>query len=315
MPAQVWSVSSLGNTLGTPMLSERIRFSAYGRMRFGQFVKIESKFGPNRTDTMFFKKVGKVSQKGRVHAEGEPIQEAALTFFSDSVVVVEISNSISFTDRVEELAKLSIRAAIIQRLRDDAADVLDNTYAAKFQASDVVYTPTGAVQAPTFTVSTTGSAGASAPRNTTIDDVKNIADLLKATYKAPAYDAEGRYVWLGGSQSLRGIKDSRDAMDFAKHGQPERFFYGEAGMNYGVRFVEENNILSNSLGSAGNLGEAIVFGDDPVIEIIAKPLQLQAKVGVWERERGIRYVVWLGVARTWSFSQDSQVRSLHVSST
>jgi N4-gp56 family major capsid protein len=293
MPAQVWSISGLGGTLGTPMLSERIRFSAYGRMRFAQFVNIEAKFGPNRTDRLDYKKAGKVSVAGRVHAEGEPIQEATITFFSDSVFIAEISNSVSFTDRVEELAKLSIRSAIIQRLKDDAAATLDTIYAGQFQGCDIVYVPTGSVPAPTYTVTTNAAAGASATRNFQADDVKNLIDLMKSTYKAPAYDNDGRFVFVGGTQAMRGLKDSRDIIDAQLRGAPERLFYGEVGEFYSCRFCEENNVLGSNLGTNANLGEGIMFGEDPVIEIVAKPLQLQAKVGIWERERGIRYVVWM----------------------
>lgn len=312
MPAQVWSVAGLGGTLGTPMLSERMRFSSYGRMRFAQFVNIEAKFGPNKTDRLDYKKVSKVSVAGRVHSEGEPIQEATITFFSDSVFVAEISNSISFTDRAEELAKLSIRSAVIQRLRDDAAATLDTIYAAQFQGADAVYVPTGAVQSPTFTLTTNATAGAAATRNLQGDDVKNIMDALKSTFKSPSYDAEGRFVMINGTQAMRGLKDSRDIIDAQKYGAPMRLFYGEVGEYYGMRFCEENNVLGSNLGSAANLGEGIAFGEDPVIEIVAKPLQLQAKVGIWERERGIRYVVWMGAKRTWFFTQDSQVRVLRV---
>lgn len=315
MPSQVWAIAGLGGTLGTPMLSERLRFSAYGRMRFAQFVTIEARFGPNKTDQIQFKKSGKVSLRGRVHSELEPVQEAALTFYSDTITIQEITNSVTFSDRVEELAKLSIRAAAIQRLKDDACDVLDITYGATFTGADVVYVPTGSVSAPSYTVTTNGSAGASATRNLQGDDVKNLADLMKSTYKAPSYDAEGRYVMIIGTQAKRGFSDSRDIIEAAHYGEPARLFRGEIGEYYGVRFCEENNVLGSNLGGSANLGEGIMIGNDPVTEIIAKPLQLQANVGAWERHRGIRYLVWLGVKRTWAYTQESQVRIIHIYST
>lgn len=313
MPGQVWATNSLGGHLTAPILSEKVRLAAIPKMRFRQFTRLEGQFGPNLGDTLQYKKAGNVATRGRIHSETETIQETQITIYSASITVNEYSNSIPYTDRVEQLARLSITDIIVQKLKDDMADVLDRAVHNVFNGADVVYVPTGSLSAPTRTITTNGTAGATSSRQILLFDIKEIADQLKATYLTPFYDANDNYMAVASTQFMRGLKDDREVVEIQKYGDPERLFRGEVGRIYGVRFCEETNVLSNSL--AGGAGEAIFFGDDPVIEIVAKAEQIQAKIaGDFGRDQALRWVFWGGFARTWAFSEASQVRILRVTS-
>jgi len=78
-----------------------------------------------------------------------------------------------------------------------------------------------------------------------------------------------------------------------KYGDPERLFSGEVGRYYGVRFIEENNYLVNTIGT--NRGEAVIFGADAVMEGVTVPEEVRAKVPTdYGRSRGIAWYALLG---------------------
>jgi len=310
---QIWATNSLGGFLTAPILSDKVRLQAIPKMRFRQFTRLEGQFGPNLGDTLQWKKASNLATQGRIISETEIVPETQITIFSDSIVVQEFSNSVPYTDRVEQLARLSITDIIVQKLKDDMANTLDRAVNTQFALADSVYTPTGSYQNPTSTFATNGTPGATATRPNLLFDVKEIVDKLKSTFFTPFYDANDNYIAIASTVFLRGLKDDRETIELQKFGDPERLFRGECGRVYGCRFTEESNVLSNSL--AGGSGEAYFFGDDPCIEIVAKPEQIQAKVaGDFGRDQALRWVFWGAFAKTWSFSQQSQVRILRVNS-
>ena len=52
--------------------------------------------------------------------------------------------------------------------------------------------------------------------------------------------------------------------DFLKH--KVYLINGEIGQYFGMRMIEENNVLSNTIGGSAHNGEAIVCGFEPVHE-------------------------------------------------
>jgi hypothetical protein len=94
---------------------------------------------------------------------------------------------------------------------------------------------------------------------------------------------------------------------------PSRLFSGETGRYYGTRFTEETNSLNGNL--AGGAGEAVFFGQDPVVEIAVYPEEIQAKIGEDFGRNGALRWVWVGgFRRTWSFQTEGDARALWVTS-
>jgi hypothetical protein len=92
-------------------------------------------------------------------------------------------------------------------------------------------------------------------------------------------------------------------------------FRGEVGMFYTVRIVEETNVLSNSVGTSAGHGEAVIFGDDAVKEVVAIPEELREKIPTdYGRSQGLAWYAILGFQIIWNFATDAEQHIVHVTS-
>lgn len=309
MPGQVWITPSLGGFMTAPELSRNMRYQAQPLMVARQFVRPEVDFGQNNGDLLLFEKVSNVATQGRVIAETEAVPETNITLFQDQMVAQELTNSIPYTWTLEILAKLDVNSMIIESLKNDMAKVLDRYCGQQFQQTDLTYIPVGTETNRQFVFNTNGTTTA-ATRNVGAYDVKNIRDKMIGTYFIPNYDGKN-YVSINTTTFQRGLKDDTEWIDAAKFGDPDRLFSGEVGEYYGIRNVLETNFLNGNM--AGGLGEGVVFGWDPVIEIAVYPEEIQAKISTdYGRNRGLRWV-WIGAFKiTWHFSIEGDARIVHV---
>ena len=309
MAGQQWAVGARGGFLTNIKLSKKLREVAQPMMRFRGLVRPEMEFGKNVGDTLQFDKVCNVATEGRVISETETVPETNFTISKDTIVAKEYSNSVPFTWQVELFADLDIRSTIINALKNDMAKVLDKAAGQQFVATDLKYAPTGTETAKTSTITTNGTKSA-ATRNISVWDLKNIADEMRSTYKMPFYTTND-FMSVASTGALRGIKDDSEFVEATKYGDPDKLFSGECTRFYGVRFVEESNFLTSN--GTGGLGEAVFFGEDPVVEIAVYPEEVQSKIGVdFGRDRAIRWV-WVGGFKiTWDFSTDGDARIFHL---
>lgn len=310
MPGLEWAVSDLGGTLTSETLSRNLRVAAQPKMRFRQLCKPEMAFGAHNGDQLTFKKMGNIDTEGRKIGEKEKVPVSQMHFSSATVSIDEYSNSIDYTWTLSLLAKMSVEDSIIITLMNDMAKVLDKAAAAPFRAADIVYVPTGTPGAPSRTLTTNGTAGATATRGIRGWDVKNIVDLMRATYNMPAFDGN-KYLCVATSTFLRNLKDDSEWVEASKYGQPDKLFSGEVGSYYGTRFIEENNALDPNL--PGGSGEAIFIAWDAVMEVTAYAEEIQAKVSLeYGRDRGLRWV-WLGgFSKIWNHTTDGESRLVRV---
>lgn len=140
--------------------------------------------------------------------------------------------------------------------------------------------------------------------------LKECVDKLKKLNVAP-YDGEN-YVLIGSVNALRGLKNHSDWTEAAKYGDPERLFSGEVGRIERVRCIEENNYLSNARGES-TYGEGIMFGDQAVMEAVALPEEIRAKIpDDYGRSMGIAWYGILGFAKIWDYTGDSECHIIHI---
>ena len=294
----------------SPKLSRDVRVVSQPRMRFRQLCRPEPGMGPHMGDTYKFTKISNLANGGQMIGEFDDVPVDSLSISYDELTVNEYTNSLEYTWYSSMFSELSVEHAWIMALMNDAVKTLDRAAAAAFRSADLVYTPTGSSSSKSFSLSTTGTAGATSTRNISAWDVKNIVDRMRATYNMPAYTGDD-YLCVATSTFLRGLKDDSEWVEAAKYGDPERLFSGEVGRYYGVRFIEENNVMNGNL--AGGLGEAVFIAYDPVIEIEIYPLEIQAKIAEsYGRFRGLRWVNIVGWRKTWDFADEGEARLLLV---
>lgn len=316
MAGQQWQVSADGGYLANPELSKEIRHVAQPLMLFRQFVRPDSAVGKNKGDTFDYDRVSNVATAGGALTEGVNIPETKVTISKSQLTIAEYGNSVPYTGKLEALSKFSPSNLVTVALKNDQAKVLDRAAAAKFTGCKIKYTPTGTSGSPTGTFDTDGAVSTAATRNCAVYDVEEIRDYLKSTVHAPLYDGQN-YVGIGSTGFVRAIQ--RDRTEFqtaAQYGDPERLFSSEVGRIRNVRFVEETNVLANSLGTTPYKGEAVIFGEDPVVEGIAIAEEIRAKVpGDYGRDKGVAWYFLGGWKEVWDTANDGEARIIHITST
>jgi N4-gp56 family major capsid protein len=309
---QNWTTSADGGFLSNPVLSKQLRMVAAPQCKFRQFVRPVPDFGKQKGDTVPFDKVGKVLTSGSTLSELVPIPKTKIPIYRDTLVVTEYGNSVDYTGKLEALSEFDPNNIIQQALRDDMATVLDIAAATQFRTTDIIYTPSGTSAAPTGTWAYDGTCITAATRNGQVADIKNIIDKMM-TLNVPAYDGED-YMCVASIQWLRGIMDDPEWQDAMHYGDPTRIFSGEVGRMYKCRFVRETNTLSNAM--TANCGEAIFFGADPVVEGIAVPEEIRAKIPTdYGRDKGVAWYSILGFKLTWDYSVEGETHVVRVFST
>jgi N4-gp56 family major capsid protein len=310
MAGQEWSTSALGGTLTSETLSRKARFKAQKKCRFRQLVRVELEFGAHNGDYISLRKFGDLQDAGKKVGEKEKVPETQFLITSGQVQVGEYTNSVPYTQRLSLFAKLSIEDATMVNLTNDMVKTLDHAAAEPFRDADIIYTPTGNTTNKDRALATNGTPADTATRNISAWDIRNIVDDMRSVYNIPAYDGND-YLCVASSVALRGLKEDSDWVEAAKYGDPEKLFSGEVGRYYGCRFIEENNSLTHSM--AGGLGEMIFMGWDPVVEIVAYPEEIQAKIGSdYGRDRAIRWVYFGGWGKTWDYAADGEARMVRV---
>jgi len=315
MPQQKWSVSADGGFLANPRISEKLRYASQPLMKFRQFVRPEPGFGKKKGDTLLFDRISNVAAAGRIISELEKMPETNVSISQGSLVIDEYGNSIPWTGKLEDLAEFDVENIWLRTLRDDAAKTLDGAVGDEFQTAQVKYTPTGTDALPTSVFDTDGTVSTAALRHIQAFDVKEIVDQMKSVYFVPFYDGEN-YMAIVSVKFGRKLKDDPDWEDAAKYGDPERLFSGEIGRYYGVRFVEETNVLANLMGGSAFNGEAIFLGQDPVIEGIVVPLEMRAKIPTdYGRDKGLAWYFMGGWQVTYASALAGEIKMVHVTST
>ena len=218
-------------------------------------------------------------------------------------------NAIPYTLKAQTLADVQVPDIVKTVLRNDMAKVLDSAASIEFKTADykaiVVNTATTAFDSDgTITGST--SSGSMSDKN-----VRDVIDRMK-TLNMPRYDGNN-YVSIASTNAIRGLYDFFEAKISQTTAKP--LYNGEIGQYYGCRFIEETNILKNTLGSGAIDGEAVFFGDDAVREAIVVPEDIRIDLPKdFGRDQAIAWYYLGGFKIAWDHSTDGESRIIHLTS-
>lgn len=307
MGQQIWATNSLGGFLSNDTLSAKIRHAAQPMMKFRQFTDPASAMGQSKGQLFLFDKISNVQTQGGTLTETSPIPKTNFTITQGSLTLREYGNSVPYTNFAQLLAESDLPSHIEQALMDDMAKVLDSAAATEFQASDYKATITNT---STTTFGSAGVALETAGANMSDVNVRDIVDQMKIL-NIPKWDGVN-YIAVCSTKALRGVYDFFEAKSV--NTTMENAMMGEVGRYYMTRFVEETNVLSNSIGSGSQYGEAVFFGQDAVKEAIALPEELRIDANDFGRDKGIAWLSVIGFSKIWDFSTDGETRIIHVTS-
>lgn len=313
---QSWQPDSSGGFLASKELSAKVRHASQPMMKFRQMTRKEPGFGMHKGSTYLFDRISNVNTQGGPIAELSQMPETDYVVSQGQLIVTEYGNSVPWTGKLEALAKLDVEDITVKALKNDMAKTLDQAAATEFQAAPLSYIPTGTDVAPTFSLETTVVTAAT--RNIQSFDVRRIVDTMKKPYLVPKFDGEN-YICICSVGFAAKIKEDTAAagwVEAAKYGDPDRLFAGEIGRYYGCRFIEESNVLSDTLGTTAFAGEAVFFGEDPVVEGVAVPEELRAKIPTdFGRDKGLAWYYLGGFKRTYETAVPGELKMIRVWST
>ena len=309
MSQQIWATSALGGYLSNNVLSKQIRHATQPLMKFRQFVTPEGAIGKNRGDKVFFNKISNISTAGGTLTETSTIPKSNYTIVQSTLTVNEYGNAVPWTQKAQVLADIQVPDLVKTVLRNDMAKVLDSAAAAEFKTSvcKATFVTTASTTFHSATSGTCGSAGASMSDK----NVRDVIDKMK-TLNIPRYDGNN-YVCLASTVSIRGLYDFFEAKAIQTTMKP--LYNGEIGQYYGCRFIEETNILKNTIGTGSVYGEAIFFGGDAVREGIVVPEDIRIDLPKdFGRDQAIAWYYLGGFKIAWDYSNDGETRIIHCTS-
>ena len=158
---QVWAVNSLGGFLAEENLSNELRMGVQAISKFRQFADVKDAFGKVKKtgDVFHWDTMPMLTRANRVLTETQTIPQGQATYLQGTLTMSERGFSVPYTEKLESLASLAVRAPLMKVLKYDAAVDIDCVVHAEFNKTPlrVVSTSSGDTA---FTLTTNSTATA-----------------------------------------------------------------------------------------------------------------------------------------------------------
>lgn len=317
MATMQWSISADGGYMANTLLSKKLRYAAQPLMKFRGYARPVDGFGKGQGDSLDYNKLSNVATAGGQIGETQRIPVTKFAIRRGTLTIAEYGNSIEWTGKLDVLSAFDLSDPLQRGLRNDMAKTLDIQTAAECKKTKIAYI-TESVSSGRFDTDGTPS-GAAATDNLNLFHLKEMVDYMITNNVPPAIGGEdGDYVMVATRKALRGIVDDPEFQEWVKYTEGEKKLNGELGRVplYRTRIVETThyNALSNTKG-ANSIGEAIMLGDDAVVEGVAVPEELRSKIpDDYGRVKGIAWYALLGWKHVWDFATDNEFRAIYFTS-
>ena len=285
-----------GGYLANAPLSKEMRNQARPDYIWRQFAKVNMGLGAKKGSSIDFTKKLKIDTRGGTLIETTTMPSNEIKFVTDSITVTEYGNAVECTEKVLTLSQFTLDDELNASLVEDQVDTIDATIGAVFKEAEFI-----AVCSATNTTEFTTDGVATVTATVNPSD-KNIRKIVQYMKKANIPMLGKYYIGMFSVEALGGVYDYLQAI--AQYAEPSFRLNSEIGRYYDVRFIEENSVLSNVVGSTSLLGEAIMFGEDAVAEAVALPEELRYDVDDMGRSHKYAWYGILGWKKVWSLASD-----------
>lgn len=314
MPGLNFQTDATGKLFTNNTLSKRLRKVGQPQVRFRALCDKQKDFGKRSGQKLLFDKISNLDadpSTGAIVAEGTPIPRTGFVIRQGTCTAFTSGIAVPWTEEVDTYSEIEIKDPIESSLSDHQVKSLDyRAWLEGFKLGKVVYTPTGNYDTRTATWSITGTAGDTATRDFTIQDLKNIVDSFKkgnyggnVASPVPPWDGVN-YFQIAGVDSCRAQKDDPEWEKAIYYGDPSRLFDGEEGRIYRTRTLEENLILSTINGFKG---ESVFCGKEAVMECLVTPEEIRVGIpGDFGRDMAMAWVAIMGFAPIWSYDATNE---------
>ena len=289
-------------------MSSRIREAAIADAQFMRFVRPESGFGKGKGQSITITRVFPLALATRV-SELDRLPSGRPLIDTKAITVSEWGFKIPMTEFEKNLTHFDLTNQYQRVLRDQMKLTMDDMCSDAFKLTPVKYTPvsTGGV------FSTTGAAGGTADVNMAVADLRALYDYMRYL-KIPTYK-NGKYAGIISVKAGRGIKNDPEYKDWQAPTGSGPFMDARLRDVEGFMLIESNNVnsLSSTLGTGSVLGEAVFFGEDPVV--LAEVQEPELRAGIPEDLGRFRDVGWVGeVEAGLVWDTAAYARVIHVTS-
>lgn len=315
MATHSWTYDAPSGVYKNHALSSDVRMAAIAMTVFMPFSSPEDGFGAGKGSNVTITRISNVAVPSDDSlVELDRISEDSLSLSTQAISISERGRAIPYSSLSQDLAHFDLTSKIQKKLRDQMALRMDILCATAFKVGQVKAIPDGIAS---LTMDTDGTASTTAAANLNVYHMEQLRDQLFSTYNVAPYSG-GDYVMIASTKALRGIKRDPNWEKWKVYSDQEAKFNSEVGKIEGIRCVESNNssALSGSLGSGSVLGEAVLFGDDPVAFVSALDPELRAKESEdYGRSKGVAWYGRYGFGQIWSDSATAgEARVIHVTS-
>jgi N4-gp56 family major capsid protein len=314
MAGQNWTIATDGGHFANKPLSSKLRYVNTSQYVFRQFTRPEPGYGKQRGESIDFDKVSMAETQGGQIGEFQDIPETKFSITKDNLQVTEYGNSIPWTGKLETLSEFNPNQPVQKVIMNDQKKVLDEAVATEMKTSKLCYIATGAA---TQTWDVDGTASTTATTNFNYFHLKEMVDAAEMgifgsgnTGKIIPKFPDGKYVVILSVKAKRGLFDDPEFQEAAKFSYPRKLLNGEIMEEtvYNCRFVicDNSSALSNAKGT-NSIGEALLIGDDSIIEGVALKEELRYKLAVkYGRDKGLAWYAILGFKKPWDYVTDGE---------
>lgn len=310
MASGQYTVLSDQDRLMKESIDSDIRMQSMNMSQFRTIGRTIPSFGKNKGSTVEIEKWQKLTK-----ATGElselrslPIQRNSIN--SVDVTVKEYGNGVGSTHRARTLSEYSVDEQLKKLLAMNQTESMDQIAGTEFQTSDVFYTPTSASAG---TLDKDGTVSTSAGASLTSAHIRDIVTNMKND-NVPRWDGKNYLAVLNVFTMERVFEDTAagSVLDLHKYEQPQAMLAGELGQYFGCRMVEENNVLSSTIGGSAHIGEGIFIGFDPVVEALVEPEHFEIEEFDFGRFHSVAWLALTGFKKVWTNSTDGEYRLVRI---
>lgn len=306
MSGQVWASAAYGGYFYALNLSKELRQAVQPMIKFRQFadVKDASIGGKKKGDTFTWDTVLDVQAQGGTLVETSTIAETRFQIVQGTLTMNEYGNAVPYSGKLEALSQFEVRQPVMRALRNDTVKTLDIAAWRQFNATPlrVVGTGTG-TNNWNVVLTTNGTATATNSNAMRKEHVKGIRDLM-VERNIPPYVAEDYYS-LAWPTTFRTFKNDVEEIKKYTEAGLRMIMNGEIGRYENVRFVEQTWIPKGGAADSttynpdtntsdpwdnGLSDWSFFFGEDTVVEGIAVPEEMRAKIpSDYGRSKGVAW--------------------------
>lgn len=309
MAGQLFSTSSVGGYYASFNLSKELFDGVQSSVRFRQHCDIKDAWNTNRNGQTFTWDTIPTMTRGRRRlTETATVPSGQHTILQGTCTMYEHGYSVPYSEMLEKLAMVSVRAPIMRVLKYDASVDLDAEVWEQFNRTPLRYVGT---TSSTGVLTTNGTATATNTSAFNTSHAKNLVDTMKER-NIPPYE-NGDYYAIGRPSAFRVLKNNLESLHQYTESGLTMIMNGEIGRYEQTRYQEQTSVPTGGAadsttfdpftetgdawnGAATNQSDWVfIFGSDTVAEAANTFEEIRAKVpDDYGRSKGIAWYALLG---------------------